>query len=50
MALEEDIPDKPDDKTIPKYRQIDKVRFSPYLNHFLLLCLILTIRSGQGLM
>lgn len=26
MALEEDIPEKPDDKTIPKYRQIDKVR------------------------
>lgn len=26
MALEEDIPEQPDDKTIPKYRQIDKVR------------------------
>lgn len=26
MALEEDIPEIPDDKTIPKYRQIDKVR------------------------
>lgn len=25
MALEEDIPDQPDDKTIPKYKQIDKV-------------------------
>lgn len=25
MALDEDIPEKPDDKTIPKYRQIDKV-------------------------
>lgn len=25
MALDEDIPDKPDDKTTPKYRQIDKV-------------------------
>lgn len=25
MALEEDIPDHPDDKTIPKYKQIDKV-------------------------
>lgn len=25
MALEEDIPEHPDDKTIPKYRQIDKV-------------------------
>lgn len=24
MALEEDIPDKPEDKTIPRYRQIDK--------------------------
>lgn len=34
MALEEDIPEKPDDKTIPKYRQIDKVRsiqsYSPF--------------------
>lgn len=26
LALEEDFPDKPEDKTIPKYRQIDKVR------------------------
>lgn len=25
MALEEDIPEQPDDKTIPKYKQIDKV-------------------------
>jgi ATP-dependent DNA helicase 2 subunit 1 len=24
MALDEDIPQKPDDKTLPKYRQIDK--------------------------
>ena len=24
MALEEDLPEKPDDKTVPKYRQIDK--------------------------
>ncbi|KAL2357875.1 DSB repair complex subunit Ku70 [Cryomyces antarcticus] len=24
MALDEDVPEKPDDKTIPKYRQIDK--------------------------
>jgi ATP-dependent DNA helicase 2 subunit 1 len=24
MALEEEIPEKPDDKTIPKYKQIDK--------------------------
>ena len=24
MALEEDIPEKPDDKTVPKYRQIEK--------------------------
>lgn len=24
LALEEDVPEKPDDKTIPKYRQIDK--------------------------
>lgn len=29
MALDEDIPDKPDDKTIPKYRQIDKVARLP---------------------
>ena len=26
LALEEDIPEKPDDKTVPKYKQIDKVR------------------------
>ena len=26
MALEEDLPEKPDDKTIPKYKQIDKVK------------------------
>lgn len=25
MALGEDIPEEPEDKTIPKYRQIDKV-------------------------
>jgi hypothetical protein len=25
LALDEDIPDKPDDKTIPKYKQIAKV-------------------------
>jgi hypothetical protein len=25
MALEEELPEKPDDKTIPKYRQINKV-------------------------
>jgi len=25
MALEEELPEKPEDKTIPKYRQIDKV-------------------------
>ena len=24
MALEEDLPEKPEDKTIPKYKQIDK--------------------------
>lgn len=30
LALEEDIPEKPDDKTIPKYRQIDK-RAGPYV-------------------
>lgn len=30
MALEEDIPDQPDDKTVPKYKQIDKVtKFPP---------------------
>ena len=30
MALEEDLPEKPDDKTIPKYKQIDK-RAGPYV-------------------
>ncbi len=25
LALEEDLPEKPEDKTIPKYRQIGKV-------------------------
>lgn len=30
MALEEDIPDQPDDKTIPKYKQIDKVTNFPH--------------------
>ena len=30
MALEEDLPEKPEDKTIPKYRQIDK-RAGPYV-------------------
>ncbi|PQE16214.1 atp-dependent dna helicase ii subunit 1 protein [Rutstroemia sp. NJR-2017a BVV2] len=25
MALEEDVPEKPDDKSVPKYRQIEKV-------------------------
>jgi ATP-dependent DNA helicase 2 subunit 1 len=24
LALEEELPEKPDDKTIPKYKQIDK--------------------------
>lgn len=28
MALDEDIPEKPEDKTVPKYRQIDKVKES----------------------
>ena len=28
MALDEDIPEKPEDKTIPRYRQIDKVKES----------------------
>lgn len=27
LALDEDLPEKPEDKTIPKYRQIDKVSF-----------------------
>jgi len=27
LALDEDLPEKPEDKTVPKYRQIDKVRF-----------------------
>lgn len=30
MALEEDLPEKPDDKTIPRYKQIDK-RAGPYV-------------------
>ena len=30
LALEEDLPEKPEDKTIPKYRQIDK-RAGPYV-------------------
>ncbi|MCJ1459276.1 ATP-dependent DNA helicase II subunit 1 [Mycoblastus sanguinarius] len=30
LALEEDIPEKPDDKTVPKYKQIDK-RAGPYV-------------------
>ncbi|KAL8795492.1 MAG: hypothetical protein Q9195_002081 [Heterodermia aff. obscurata] len=30
MALGEDIPDMPEDKTVPKYRQIDK-RAGPYV-------------------
>ena len=30
IALEEDLPEKPEDKTIPKYRQIDK-RAGPYV-------------------
>lgn len=30
MALEEDIPDQPDDKTIPKYKQIDRVTNFPH--------------------
>ena len=30
VALEEDLPEKPEDKTIPKYRQIDK-RAGPYV-------------------
>jgi hypothetical protein len=32
LALDEDLPDKPEDKTIPKYRQIDKVSRSSQLN------------------
>lgn len=33
MALEEEVPETPDDKTIPKYRQIDK-RCAGYLMEF----------------
>ncbi|KAF2743029.1 ATP-dependent DNA helicase-like protein II subunit 1 [Sporormia fimetaria CBS 119925] len=33
MALEEEVPDTPDDKTIPKYRQIDK-RCAGYLAEY----------------
>ena len=29
LALEEEIPVKPEDKTIPKYKQIDKVPILP---------------------
>ena len=29
MALEEDIPEQPEDKTIPKYKQIHKVSITP---------------------
>lgn len=44
MALEEDIPQHPDDKTVPKYRQIDKVCVSApllasdYLTTFFVAC------------
>ena len=31
MALNEDLPEKPDDKTIPKYKQIDKVFPGPLI-------------------
>lgn len=30
MALDEDIPEQPEDKTIPKYKQIDKVNFTAF--------------------
>ncbi|KAF2270238.1 ATP-dependent DNA helicase-like protein II subunit 1 [Lojkania enalia] len=33
MALEEEVPDKPDDKTIPRYRQINK-RASHFLEEY----------------
>jgi ATP-dependent DNA helicase 2 subunit 1 len=33
MALDEDIPENPDDKTLPKYRQIDK-RAGEYINNW----------------
>ena len=26
LALEEELPEHPDDKTVPRYRQIDKVK------------------------
>ena len=32
MALDEDLPDKPEDKTIPKYKQISKVPSPPPLD------------------
>lgn len=35
LALEEDLPEKPDDKTIPKHRQIDKV------------CSVLSVQHGS---
>lgn len=28
LALDEDVPESPEDKTTPKYRQMDKVRYS----------------------
>ena len=33
MALEENLPDKPEDKTVPKFRQIDK-RAGPYIQEW----------------
>jgi ATP-dependent DNA helicase 2 subunit 1 len=38
LALDEDLPEHPEDKTIPKYRQIDKVsqyRYMPIRNYIL---------------
>lgn len=54
MALEEDLPEKPDDKTIPKYKQIDKVRntHTPCnsilsTNHHQSLTLMISKRAGS---
>jgi ATP-dependent DNA helicase 2 subunit 1 len=37
LALDEDLPEKPEDKTIPKYRQIDKVGYLSF-SFFFYLC------------
>lgn len=41
LALDEDLPEKPEDKTVPKYRQIDKVSI-------FLFCLSVPITINRG--